>query len=37
MGYIAKYIIEWQNLNLLSVGISMGLPEKELLSRLIPV
>lgn len=37
MGYIAKYIIEWQNLNLLSVGLSMGLPEKELLSRLIPV
>jgi V/A-type H+-transporting ATPase subunit C len=37
LGFIAKYLIEWQNLSLLAVGLSLGLSEKELESRLIPI
>ncbi len=37
MGYMARQLVEWENLNLLSVGLAMNLPSEELIARLIPV
>jgi len=37
IGYIARQLVEWENLNLLAVGIAMGLSHENLISRLIPV
>lgn len=37
IGYVAKELIEWENLNLISVGIAVGMNEQEIFERLIPV
>lgn len=37
IGYVAKQLVEWENLNLLSVGMAMGLSSQNLLNRLIHV
>ncbi|MBN1332408.1 MAG: V-type ATPase subunit [Synergistales bacterium] len=37
IGYVAKELIEWENLNLISVGLAVGMKEREIFERLIPV
>ena len=37
IGYVAKELIEWENLNLISVGLAVGMEDKEIEQRLIPV
>lgn len=37
LGFMGKYFIEWHNLNLLAVGLSIDLQKENLLSKLIPV
>lgn len=37
LGYVAMYLIEWENLNLLAVGLASGMDPDSLLNRIISV
>jgi V/A-type H+-transporting ATPase subunit C len=37
LGYVAMYLIEWENLNLLAVGLASRMNSEDLLKRIISV
>lgn len=37
IGYMARQLVEWENLNLLSVGMAMEIAPEDLMARLIPI
>lgn len=37
MGYVARQLVEWENLNLLCVGMAMNMSADQLMERIIPV
>ena len=37
LGYVARELTEWENLNLLAVGMASGVESEELIKRLIPL
>ncbi len=37
VSYLSRLLLEWQNINILAVGLALGHPEMEISRRLIDV